>query len=812
MKNTPSISTTQTFFQQAVQLHQQGRLAHAQAIYEGILEVQPNHSESLHLLGVIAIDTGNQLRAISLIDQAIALDPQQAVFYSNRGNALLKLQQFHEAVASYDKAIALKPDYANAYYNRGVALKGLNELVAAVSSYDSAIALLPNFLGAVYNRGVALQALHQFDEAIESYDKAIVLKTNFAEAYTNRGNALRDKGRLLEAKASHDKAIGFKPDYAEAYVNRGAVHQDLKQLKLALASFEMAIVLRPDFVGAHYNRGVVLQELEQMDAALVSYDKALALKPDYVGAYINRGYVLQYQGRLVEAEDCYSKVIDIEPDNLDAHTNLGNTLKDQGRLNEAEASYRRAMEIKPSSRLVILEALMLPSIMGTIEAILECRTRFEDNVERLRFEGRIQIDPINDLCNTNFYLAYHGFNDVGIQIKVADMYAKACPSLLFIAPHCVRESNPGKKRRIGFLSKFITKHSVALCFSRVIEGLTAQVEFEITLLSNVDPQDELLRATYPNFSGVYMRLPDNLESAREKVSALELDVLVYLDIGMDPFSYFLAFARLARTQCVLGGHPVTTGISAIDYFISSDLIEISDAQAHYSERLVRLPVGLFYFERPAIPTTFKSRYELGMPVAGHIYLCPMVLHKLHPDFDVALARILELDPVGYVILIADKKYKTWQSQLENRFNITVPKSVRDRIIFLPWLTDWADFASLCKSADVVLDPFHFGIGTTAITICSVGTPFVTMPGELMRGRTGLLFAKLLDITECVAGDCEEYAQKAVAVASDCVLRERIQVKISTNSHALFENMQIIQDGVEFLKSVDVDSNCEPPPK
>jgi predicted O-linked N-acetylglucosamine transferase (SPINDLY family) len=298
-----------------------------------------------------------------------------------------------------------------------------------------------------------------------------------------------------------------------------------------------------------------------------------------------------------------------------------------------------------------------------------------------------------------------------------------------------------------------------------------------------------------------MRLADNLDSAREQVSSLELDVLVYLDIGMDPFSYFLAFARLARVQCVLGGHPVTTGIAAMDYFISSDLIEAADAQEQYSEKLVRLPIGLFYFERPVVPVTFKSRSELGMPSAGHSYVCPMMLHKLHPDFDAAIARILELDPSGHVILIADKKYNAWQSLLERRFEMTVPQDVRDRIIFLPWLTDWQDFASLCKVADVVLDSFHFGIGTTAITTCSVGTPFVTNPGELMRGRVGLFYAKLMDVMECVAKDAEEYAQKAVAIASNSVLREGIQTKILANNRILFENAQSIEAGVDFFRRV-----------
>ena len=120
---------------------------------------------------------------------------------------------------------------------------------------------------------------------------------------------------------------------------------------------------------------------------------------------------------------------------------------------------------------------------------------------------------------------------------------------------------------------------------------------------------------------------------------------------------------------------------------------------------------------------------------------------------------------------------------------------------MPWITDWNDFASLNRAADVILDPFHFGMGTTAITTCAVGTPFVTKPSQFMRGRVGLFFATLLEVTECAASNTEDYAQKAVAIASDPILRGNIQTKIYANDHLLFENRQSIQSGVEFFRHI-----------
>src|SRR5207253_11098850 len=87
----------------------------------------------------------------------------------------------------------------------------------------------------------------------------------------------------------------------------------------------------------------------------------------------------------------------------------------------------------------------------------------------------------------------------------------------------------------------------------------------------------------------YVELPVNLAAARRQIAEHGLDVLVYTDIGMEDLTYSLAFSRLAPVQCVTWGHPVTTGIPTIDYYLSSTLFETAEAQEHYTETLVRLP-------------------------------------------------------------------------------------------------------------------------------------------------------------------------------------------------------------------------------
>lgn len=682
-----------------------------------------------------------------------------------------------------------------------IALQNLQSerLTQAKALYEQVLDVSPKHPDALQWLGVIAHKQGNSAQAIVFLNDAITQRPTNAFYYSTLGNVLRDMTHFDSAIASYKKAISIKPDFAEAHNNLGIVYGLVGQLEQAIACYQLAIKIYPAYAEAHNNLGYALGQLQKPDAA-AACRRAIELNPAYAEAHFNLATVLT-KDEPERAIDLLVQAVRLKADMDVAWYTLGQLFSRQGNLTGARQCFDKYLTLKPAQGIRVVRDLQLPVIMGTSEDVRQTRERFETNLEQLRMDRVTLQDPVAEFCGTNFHLAYHGLNDREVQIKISNFYGQACPELLFVAPHCSVPRPQAAQKRIGFVSKFIATHSVALSFSGIVQGMADRHNFEIALISTSDPQDVRIQQTYPGFKGQHVRLHSTLAEAREQLALLKLDVLVYLDIGMDAFTYFLAFSRLARVQCVAGGHPVTTGIAAMDYFVSSKLAETADADSHYSEKLVRLPFGMFYFPRPTVPDVFKDRAELGLPKNGRIYLCPLTLFKLHPDFDVALSRILELDSEGQVILVSDKKFNNWQTLLEARFARTIPATVRGRITFLPWVINPQDFICLNKAADVVLDSFHFGLGTTAIAICSVGTPFVTKPSEFLRGRVGLLFSKILDVMECVAEDCEDYAQKAVAIANDQELRQRIQSKILTNNHLLFENEQAITDMVEFLRVV-----------
>ena len=155
---------------------------------------------------------GRLADAVLLYDTIIRQDPDIAPAHSNRGAALSALQQFEEALRSFERAVELRPDNADAHNNKANTLACLKRLDEAVLSYERALAIRPHYAEAHYNCANALKDLKRLTEAVRSYDRAIALKPDFAEAYCNRGNALKDIHRWQDALASYDAALALKPD------------------------------------------------------------------------------------------------------------------------------------------------------------------------------------------------------------------------------------------------------------------------------------------------------------------------------------------------------------------------------------------------------------------------------------------------------------------------------------------------------------------------------------------------------------------------------------------------------------------------
>jgi predicted O-linked N-acetylglucosamine transferase (SPINDLY family) len=796
--------------------HQRGELQQAEQKYRQILQMDPHHVHALHFLGVLALQVGSYDLAVGHFGEALRLKPDYAEAHNNLGIALAAQRKFDEAVASYQQALRVRPNFAEAHNSLGVALAAQKKFAEAVESYQQALQFKPDYAEAHCNMGSALGKQGKLDEAVVSCRHALRLKPNYPDAHNTLGNVLAAQGKLDEAVASFQQAVRLMPAFAEAGNNLGVALAAQDKLDEAVASFQQALHFQPNHVEARNNLGAALREQGKLHEASAHCLQALRLRPDYAEAHFNLGVILQGQGKPDDAAASFQQALRVMPDYAEALYSLGEALREQGKLEEAAANFKQALSLKPdcaraqqslriafvnlrrpddgrqapswkpSDRLRISSGTLLPPIYNSMEDLHDWRKRLTENIRQLR-EDRITQDLTCEPAMPLFFLAYQGLNDRDIQREMACIYS---------APRNTAPAPGGgqPKIQVGFLSCHLKQHTIGHLMRGLIANLSRK-DFSVTVLSagrNHDGTVQFIR----QHADRYVELPQDLEAARRVIAQQGLDVLFYTDIGMDPTAYSLAFSRLAPVQCVTWGHPSTTGINTIDYFLSSELLESDQAEQHYTETLVRLKSLPIYYYRPALPSPVKDRAYFGLDTAAHVYACPQSLFKFHPDFDEILGSVLRADPLATIVLIHGRS-RHWDELLVKRFSRTIP-DVLERIRFLP-PQPRDDFLSLNAVADVLLDPVHFGGGNTTYEGLALGIPIVTLPSPLLRGRITLALYKQMGMLDCVVTNAAEYIKLAVKLGTDPDYRAMIRSKILAANEVLYENPKGVRELEQFFQ-------------
>jgi tetratricopeptide (TPR) repeat protein len=220
-RQVPSAEHAKLLFEQALNMHQRGRLHEAEDRYRTILRAYPEHPDCKHFLGVLRFQQGRNDEALEHISSALKLKPGNIAALANCALVLVTLGRLEQALASYDKALAIEPDYVDALVNRGNILHELKRLDEALASYDKALAIMPDHVDLLKNRAIVLVKLQRLDEALASYDKALAIKPDYVEALASRGSVLTMLKRLDEALAGYDRALEIRPGYPDALIDRG---------------------------------------------------------------------------------------------------------------------------------------------------------------------------------------------------------------------------------------------------------------------------------------------------------------------------------------------------------------------------------------------------------------------------------------------------------------------------------------------------------------------------------------------------------------------------------------------------------------
>jgi len=692
-----------------------GRLDDAAASYLRAVDLKPDYAEAHSNLGNTLKDLGRLEDAVASYRRALEIKPDSADAHNNLGTALKDLGQLNDAIASYRRAVALKPDFALAYYNLGNAQKDLNQLDDAVTSYRHALEIKPNFADVLNNLGAALQYLGQFDAALASFRRGLELNPGFAEAHNNLGNALKELGQLDAALASYRKAVELKPSYAEAHSNMGNTLKELGQFDGAVISFRRTLQLKPDYAEVHSNLSLALKAIGQLDAAVASCRRALEIKPDFAGAHYNLGNILQDLGQFDDAVASYRRALQFEPDFAGAHNNLGMTLTYLGQHDNALASYRRTLELKP--------------------------------------------DYANAHNNLLFTLNYHP--DLGAE-EIFRAYQE------YDVQHCIplrsawrahsNDKDPNRRLRIGYVSPDFRRHS---CRS-FLEPLLAhhdKTRVEVFAYAELAKEDDLT-ARYKSYVEHWIPTRGmNDEALAERIRSDGIDILVEL-AGHTAKNRLLTFARKpAPVSLTWLGYGYTTGLGAIDYYLTDEASVPAGSEGLFAEQPWRIATPAYAY-RPS-PDMGEAgslpALQRGYITFGTLTRSVRINHRTIRVW----AELLKAVPNSRLVIDSlSFKDTAMQERLAARF--AEHGISRERLEIGCHSPPW----DVLRGIDIGLDCFPHNSGTTLFETLYMGVPYITLSGRPSVGRLGSSILQGAGHPEWIAHNEDEYVEIAVGLASE----------------------------------------------
>ena len=269
----------------------------------------------------------------------------------------------------------------------------------------------------------------------------------------------------------------------------------------------------------------------------------------------------------------------------------------------AKFALEQAKVIEPLSlNLNVMASQVFQEICMDEPEIDEMRRKFAEASRFIQKHPNLRFREDLPLNFGIFWLPYQGRND---DKELIEQFFNALANNSDIRRitskfKCMHSSKAESSSiKIGILSNFWGEyHPVNLHYSDIINHLiSTDIKVEIIIGNSVrqSEQSEIER----RYGTTVTRMNKSFERNCKTISELELDLLLYPDIGMSSDTYLLGLARLAPVQAVMAGHPCSTGLNEIDYFISSQLMETESAQINYTEQLInfqKMPTSMKYIK------------------------------------------------------------------------------------------------------------------------------------------------------------------------------------------------------------------------
>ena len=727
----------------------------------------------------------------------------------------------------------------DALISEGNRAEDAGDVARACELYRQAIGLAPHDAKAHLNLGVALEARGDADAARQCYETVLALQPGNAAAHYNLGKLFYTQGALAEADAHLRRALDSRPDFADARVVHGYVHFDrAKQAQSqgrddeALESYQQVLALAPEHAEARFAMAGILAARGELAAAVEAFRRVLQTRPENPAVLCNLGTALKAMGRSAEALECYQRSLRADPGFADAHYNLAVAQRDLGQTELAIASFRHAIELRPgfadahfglghalrdndqgeeamaAFRAALaadpdhaearwsLTMAQLPVVYALGDDPAARRQAFADDLASLErwFDGkRLAQGALAVGADQPFELAYQEENNRALLAH----YGALCTRLMARLPGpAPAAAAPRRHRplRLAVISAHFRSHSVWTALTRgwFRDLDPKRVELHaFDLGSGEDGETAFARSR----AASYERGPKDLRHWVTAIGRHQPDAILYPEVGMDPTTVRLASLRLAPAQLATWGHPETTGLPTIDYYLSGEDLEPPRAQDNYSERLVALPHLGVSFEPPRVGEEAPPGIDRSVP----LLISPGVPFKYAPAHDWVFPEIARRLGSCRIVFFAHAKRALFERIAERLRAAFEARGLEfDRYVtVVPWQTPAAFFGWL-RAAHVYLDTIGFSGFNTALQAVECGLPIVTREGRFLRGRLASGILKRMGLAELVVPDEAAYVDLAVRLAQDPDYRRRIAGRLVSERRTLYGDAVPVRALEDFL--------------
>ncbi len=361
--------------------------------FERAVAVKPENAAGYNNRGVVYVRLGNDQAAIDDYTQALLINPEYDRAYFNRAQARGRQGNLEGAIEDYTRAIDLNPGNALAYVGRGNIRGMMQDFQAAINDYGQALALKPD--GLVYvHRGNAYAALRNYQAAVDDYTQALSLNPADTLAYVNRGNAYAAMLDYQAAIDSYTQALALNPKDNLAYMHRGNTYVALRNYQAAIDDYTRALVVNPSDAWAYVNRGNAYAAAQDYRAALEDYTQALVHDPDNGLAFMHRGNTYSALQDYQAAIEDYTQALTFDPADPLALVSRGHTYAAALDYEAAINDYTQAIAVSPT------DASVYVSRGNAYGALLDYESAIND------YTRAIDINPEYALAYSNRGAAY----------------------------------------------------------------------------------------------------------------------------------------------------------------------------------------------------------------------------------------------------------------------------------------------------------------------------------------------------------------------------------------------------------------------